>query len=202
MLLLEKYLKKNNMIFLAGPHGSGKTKTAEIINRFGFFSIDLGPTLRKICFEQNDINLETWIKQGETRFGTNFTDKLLIEEIIRTKELLEVDKKHKDIVIVGSRSRVGIENIICAISNVENNKNHIIFLDAPFDILRERYNSREKSELDSSEFSMLLERDLNIGLNSIRDITDIIIWNDGNLDSLEAKIKEVLFQKFCYATEF
>ena len=36
------------MIFIAGPHGAGKTKSAEIMARFGFLCIDLGPTLKKI----------------------------------------------------------------------------------------------------------------------------------------------------------
>lgn len=190
------------MIFLAGPHGSGKTKSAEIMSKFGFFHIDLGPTLRRICFERNGgINLETWIKHGENRFGPHFTDQLLIEEIMRIKKLLEASKKCRDLIIVGSRSRVGIENITSAISNVGNCNNHVIFIDAPFDMLRERYNSREKAKLDSSGFYKLLAKDLEIGLDSIRDIAESTIWNDGDINSLEAKIKEILFQKFCYATE-
>jgi len=189
------------MIFIAGPHGAGKTKSAEIMARFGFLCIDLGPTLRKI-HSKNDTGLsfEMWLRENERIYGPFFTDELLIAEILRAKEFVERGKDCVDIAIVGSRSKIGIEKICAVVPNVNNHVNYVIFIDAKFGMLLERYNSREKVGLDSESFSELLKKDLSIGLDSIRGAADFMISNDSDVCSLESKIREIIFQRLCYET--
>ncbi len=185
------------MIFLAGHHGAGKTRLARIMYELSFLSIDLGPTLRRLHREQNEIpNFKDWIKKGEENFGLFFTDNLLIREIKKLKDLLESSDLYTDVVIVGSRSRVGIERIQNAVPSVSGCKSNIIFIDAPFDVLHRRYNKREGTVLDSINFKDLI--DLEVNIEQIRDIANFVLYNDGSISKLEIAIEEILFQKIGY----
>ena len=141
-----------------------------------------------------------WLRENERIYGPFFTDELLIAEILRAKEFVERGKDCVDIAIVGSRSKIGIEKICAVVPNVNNHVNYVIFIDAKFGMLLERYNSREKVGLDSESFSELLKKDLSIGLDSIRGAADFMISNDSDVCSLESKIREIIFQRLCYET--
>ncbi|MEK7629400.1 MAG: hypothetical protein AAB394_02640 [Patescibacteria group bacterium] len=185
------------MIFLAGHHGAGKTRLAKIMANWSFLSIDLGPTLRRIHREQRDIpDFKDWIKKGEETIGLSFTDDLLIIEIERLRGLPKYSGLYIDIVIVGSRSRVGIERIQSAVSNINTHKSSIIFIDAPFDSLRRRYNKREGVALDSVSFKDLI--DLEADIETVRDIANFVLYNDSSIGNMETAIEEILFQKIGY----
>ncbi|MFY9493536.1 MAG: hypothetical protein WAP55_03620 [Minisyncoccia bacterium] len=188
------------MIFLAGPHGAGKTESARIMSCFSFLPIDLGPTLRKIHLELGIVDgFKDWIRKGEADFGQSFTDNLLIAEIRKIKEVVENGDSHVDIVVVGSRSRRGIEKIKGAVPRVRGRDGQVIFIEAPFDVLHKRYNERERLNLDPASFRGLLGADLEIGIESIREIADFTLFNNGDIKSLETAIREILFQKLGYA---
>lgn len=106
------------MIFLVGAHATGKTYLADIIGRFNFVKIDLGPILRTI-------------HDGELKFGSNFTDDLLVNEI---KNIIKNsnNKKPIDFIITGSRSVTGLKYILEHIGHYDNKDNKVIFLEAPF----------------------------------------------------------------------
>ncbi len=187
------------MIFLVGPHGAGKTKSSEIMCKFCFYPIDLGPALRKIHIElEKEVGFTDWIKHGEKKFGIHFTDEVLVQEISKLKKRLEADNGYIDLTIVGSRSIVGIEKIRTAIPNVNGHGNTIIFIDAPFNILLERYSEREGINLDIEGFKDLLVKDQKIGIDSIRTKADFTICNRGGEAELEAELKDILFKKLGY----
>ena len=83
------------MIFLTGPHGGGKTTTAEILVSYNFDYIDLGPVLRKRHKKENsEISFELWCRVGEDKYGADFTNAIIAEEIIKKqKEILISVKK-------------------------------------------------------------------------------------------------------------
>ncbi len=188
------------MIFLVGPHGSGKTLSANLIAPHGFLTVDSGPTLRQI-HQKQDTNLSfgDWITEGERHYGQRFTDDLLVCELKLAKMRAEETRLHKDIVIVGNRSKGGIVFISERIKSVNGYSNQVVFLDAPFKILHERYNSREKKNLSDDEFNELLDLDVRMGLNTIREIAQFNIWNNGDLESLRESLDKILFQKLHYA---
>ena len=187
------------MIFLAGPHGAGKTRSAEIMAAFSFLPIDLGPTLRQIHRQHGaGVNFKDWIARGEVEFGQSFTDDLLINEVKRLREILEGGDPYIDMVIVGSRSARGIEKIKNAVPCMKGRGNHVIFLDAPVNVLWRRYNERENTGLNLSDFHDLLRVDLEMGLDSVRKTADFILWNNDDSRHLERSLKEILFQKLGY----
>ena len=76
------------MIFIAGPHGAGKTTVGMALPKDIFFIVDTGPILRSIWQETNPrIAFQEFIQSGETIYGMNFTDELLTDEINRLIDL-------------------------------------------------------------------------------------------------------------------
>lgn len=74
-----------NVFFIVGPHGVGKTYLVKEIKKgIDVLHIDLGPLIRKThqVFSPN-ISLEQWIKEGEEKYGKNFTDIILCKHIER-----------------------------------------------------------------------------------------------------------------------
>ena len=179
------------MIFIAGPHGAGKSKVAQILRKYGIFSIDLGPTLRKIHKAQHHDNFWEWIREGEQRVGAHFTDNLLVEEIIKFYSACHGEREYKGISIVGNRSVEGIEYIKKRVP-LYSGQNVILYIEAPFEILVERFNSRESKNLSKKDFCVLLEEDKQRGLEKIWHFADFIIHNSGDENSLNGVIEEMM----------
>lgn len=180
------------MIFLVGPHGAGKTESAKLLAEIGFVTIDLGPTLRSI-HKQDHTNLEfiEWIQQGELVSGNNFTEVLLAKELNKLKATLD-GFPTTDIVIVGSRGRSNVEYIEKKVPKINGFDRLVIFVDAPFETLQQRYNTRDNKDLTKEEFRKLLDTDNELGLGSLCDITDVNIINNGTLDDLKDKLKKIV----------
>ncbi len=81
-------------VFLVGPHGVGKTYTVNKIKELiNVKHIDLGPLIREAhnVFSPNT-TLGEWIREGEARYGENFTDIVLckqIERMTKKKNLIQ-----------------------------------------------------------------------------------------------------------------
>ena len=133
------------MIFLAGPHGAGKTTVAEMLSEYDFEYLDLGGILRrKHKAEAEDINFELWCQQKEKIFGPTFTDDIIVEEVKKHKErILSQLNSVQDLIIVGSRSFRGLKYIINKVGLFKNKKNVIIYIDAPISVLQRHYCLKE-----------------------------------------------------------
>ena len=187
------------MIFLTGPHGAGKSKTAGILVTFGFLAIDLGPALRRIHLaSRSPLSFEGWLKAGEEKSGTHFTDDLLAFEVLRLKNVIEGSYAYQDVVITGSRSATGVRYICSQVPSVNGNRNSVIFIDAPLATLRTRYNKREGLDLNREEFIALLSADEKLGLKTIRPMADFHIWNQGSEGELRANIENIIFHELKY----
>jgi len=189
------------MIFLTGPHGAGKTTVAEILAGHNFIYLDLGGVLRKKHWEENSgISFDVWCKENEKLNGPSFTDDVIAGEIERIR--CDINKGNvlpRDLVIVGSRSLKGIKYIIEKIPNFNGCKNFVVYIDAPAEILMQRYCDRENKQLTMDDFKALLERDIQIGLPSIVPVADIRILNSDSMQSLENAIQELIINQLGYA---
>lgn len=188
------------MIFLTGPHASGKTMISKMIFLYGFLCIELGTTLRLKHKETDpELNFSSWCQKEEKIHGPNFTDNIIVEKIRqKTKEALSLSNMFQDLVIVGSRSYQGIQYISNRIPSKNNYKNTIIYIDAPLEILKKRYYLREKSEINDTEFDLLLEKDCQIGIKTIVPHADFVIWNNSSEEKIKNTIEKTLFSDLQY----
>jgi len=142
------------MIFIVGAHATGKTYLANSISKFNFIRIDLGPVLRTVYEKSGSKEpFSEWIQGGEKQFGSNFTDELLVKAIqdIIEKTSMRINRPI-DYIIIGSRSISGVKYISKHVEQFGDRNNTIIFLDAPFDILYERYKKRERLDITAEQF--------------------------------------------------
>lgn len=186
------------MLFLTGLHGAGKTTVADILISCNFgYPIELGGTLRKIHFKTApELSFGLWCEEGERLYGKNFTDDILIKEITKQREEIVAKKSlFKDLIIVGSRSYGGIEYIINKVPIINNRENIIIYIDVETDILRQRYNLREKKNLSSQEFESLLDNDRRIGIETIKPYAGIIVTNSESMERLKCEVEKLIISK-------
>lgn len=188
------------MIFLTGPHGAGKTTVAEILSNHKFFYLDLGGILRKKHWkEKPEIGFGTWCAENEKKYGTSFTDDIIVCEIKETlKKIRSGIIIAKDLVVVGSRSAKGISYIIERVLPLNGRKNFIIYIDAPENILMQRYCDREDRYLTLKEFKQLLKADIELGLLDIISFADVKMFNTGSIEDLKKSIKDLVFTKLKY----
>lgn len=177
------------MIFVTGPHGSGKSEVGKIFASKNFITFDLGPMLRntyqKIGY---DGTFSEWIKNGEDREGVHFTDALLLKEILYHIRK-ESSALYQDMIIVGNRSMRGIEYLKHGIP--PHRISYIIFMDASLDILHERCSQREDEIFSMQDFDLLLDSDRKMGLYDIETVADTVIKNNGSKVELREEIRRL-----------
>ncbi len=189
------------MIFLTGPHCSGKTEMAQMLSLHNFKCLELGETLRKKWHkEAPELTLDVWCRMKEKSFGSRFTDEALIVEIKKQiKESLKWPMFYQDLVLVGSRSFQGIQYIIDNLSLANNRKNIIIYIEAPYKALKERFEKREKRKITSKEFRLWLEKDKKLGIETIIPHTDYKILNNGSKEEFKRMIEKIIFFDLKYS---
>ncbi|MFA6076947.1 MAG: hypothetical protein WC735_02625 [Candidatus Paceibacterota bacterium] len=187
------------MIFIVGAHATGKTHLADIICQFNFTKIDLGPILSDIHKKSgNNGSFAEWINEGEKKFGKNFTDDLLVNEIKNKINSLDDTFKPIDFIIIGSRSITGLRYIMEHIGQYNNKNNKVIFLEAPFALMHERYKKRESADITVEQFEEILDSDRRMGLEELRQVADFIIINDSTLEKLSDHALSLLRNKLNY----
>lgn len=152
-----------NVFFIVGPHGSGKTYSVkQIVDNIDAEHIDLGPLIREAhTVVSPNTSLGEWIKEGEEKYGKNFTDMVLCYQIQRVTD----GSEKSTTLITGSRSIEGIQ-FICNKFNIK--KPHIIYIDAPFEQLKSNYEKREGLNLTNEEFFEILKKDESMGLDKLK----------------------------------
>ena len=183
------------MIFLAGPHGAGKTTSSDFLVSFGFEKIDLGPTIRRLHEESGSpLPLRDWCARGEAEHGPEFTDHILATEMNRMLDAWsEESPPFLDLLVVGSRSLDGINYLKEHVRHLSGFHDVIIYLNASEETLRRNYNLREKTEYTPDKFAAILQRDLDMGLGTVRNVADYLIRNEGSIEVLEAALHALIF---------
>ncbi len=154
-----------NVYFIVGPHGVGKTYLVNEIRKMNedIIHVDTGPLIREIhASSKSSLSLREWVIQGENLFGDHFTDMMLAERI------KYIVKDHYDsfIIITGNRSIEGIKYLV---ERFQIKQPSIIFLDAPFYSLKYNYEERERKGLNNIEFGDLIEDENRQGLRNLKN---------------------------------
>lgn len=187
---LSEYLqwRQNRVMFLTGPHASGKTEAARLLHDvLGYPFIDLGPAIRQEHANSgSQVSLGEWITEQEAVLGSDFTDALLSARVSEARS----NQWHPlGFVVIGSRSLRGLVYIENHLRPADRLHMHI---DALPRLLHDRFDAREHTELTDLEFSEKLERDVKMGIDQLGDAADHAIHNDGDLESFHAVIKRVM----------
>lgn len=182
------------MIFLAGPHGAGKTQVTELLRPLGFFSLDLGPIIRGIHMETApDITLREWVESGEQKYGADFTNAVIARFALTHLEQNYINKEYKGLIISGNRSVRGMLYLKQALRPLlPQELGWLVYLEAPFSLLHKRYCSREKVQLSKEEFQKVLDAEQEMGLGDLRGLANIHIKNDASLRRLEGRVMSFL----------
>lgn len=179
------------MLYLAGPHGSGKTTARELLEENGFFGIELGDIVRGIYAKSSSpLNFVEWSIRIEQEKGRDYIDNQIVDSLNRA---LNRSDEYIDAVVSGCRSTGIITRI-----NVDLNPKRfyglpqkIIYIDAPHEALFSRYQNRKRVTQD--EFSKMLNIDEKLGLESLKKVADVFIINDGNIGQFRKKVIEVVW---------
>lgn len=166
-----------NPLFVVGPHASGKSALARLgLSDSTHHFFDTGPLLR--AYHQHDcpdIAFGEWVSLNEEGYGNTFTDDVLAGHISTT--LRRVSGKA---VIIGNRSIDGIDRISEALGASDRK---IVYVDAPTDLLHERYQNREQRIVSKTEFEEILDRDRRMGLTALIGAADAVIDNSSDFET-------------------
>lgn len=162
----DKMKKTNNVYFIVGHHGIGKTYLLdELKKKFEILHIDTGPLIRKIYQEQTNgkITIAEWVKIKEAEYNNDFTNMVLCQymedDITNTNSI--------PIFITGNRSMDGIRYIANYFGF--DGRIKIIYLDAPFTLLKTNYIGREKINITDEEFRKILDKEIQSGINNVKE---------------------------------
>ncbi len=180
-------------IFVTGPHEAGKTLFAKILAHENFPSIDLGPTLRNVWKRQApNTTFDNFVQAGERHFGQNFTDSILVEEILEELRVQSIGDASR-LLLLGSRSVMGIQYIKSHIPLLGLSKNFVVYIEADEATLYQRYCKRNE-HVSLEEFRLMLKKDRDMGLERIQEMADFVIANDGSVEEFELKVKHLVFE--------
>lgn len=176
------------IIFIAGPHGCGKTKATEILINTGItdYSFDTGPLIR-IEHQKSEIpKIEDWVAINEKKYGQHFTDNIILRKIFA--ELSRKDLTNKTIVILGYRTFDGLCYLLKKIGEVFTCHYYFLYIDTLEHIAHQRFNKRDGVNLSSKEFHEKWESQ-KVGLLQIANESDYYIMNDGSEKELSQKLQ-------------
>lgn len=180
------------ILYMAGPHGAGKTHAAKELAAYGFVRIDLGPTIRRLHQETGTpLSLGEWIAQEEKQHGNTFTDDLLRREVEKVVRDNENKTDVIGILVLGSRSLQNIKYLSSAFNQVARIQK-TLYIEAPESLLKSRYENREGFPLTVQEFARILKKDENMGLLGIKQAADRIIVNDKTEKEFSDMIRQTL----------
>ncbi len=182
------------MIFLAGPHGVGKTHATRLLEKAGFYSLDLGPIIRKIHKDSGTpLSLKEWVVEGEQKSGPDFTNQVICKEVVRHLKETYLSGGYQGLIISGSRSIRGMLYLKHALRSIlPQELGWLVYLDAPKELLYERYVEREKVSISREQFGAILDVDAKMGLYDMKALANAIVINDADSDYLETQLNTFL----------
>lgn len=175
------------IIFPVGHHASGKTEFCDYLaDEHGFRVIETGSMMRRLYGEREEeyqgLDIKSYVKQKLAE-DENFFDDYL-------NNLIRIAEEDSNLVAVnGMRSYDNIQKIRASRPHAQH---EVVWIDAPSELLYERYLKRENVQMSFDEFCELLNMDLALGLGEIEGVADHRIENTGSVHELRAKSDDVL----------
>ncbi|MGL4759469.1 MAG: hypothetical protein ACRCXZ_09095 [Patescibacteria group bacterium] len=172
--------------FFSGYHGSGKSFAANILKSQGYEIFDSGPIIRSLHSEAATIqNFGEWVGTGESKYGKNFTNQVIANEICN-RILTHPLRSYYNSIVIGFRSFEGVEYIQSKILELMPDADfRIVYFDCSENTLYKRWTKREKINIPLEEFLLLLQKETLSGLPCIKERADIIISNKQELTRSE-----------------
>lgn len=180
-------IRPEHILYPAGHHAVGKTELSDyLVEGYGFQVIETGKMVRGLYASRDEAftnhSLGEFIKAIE-QIEPGYFDKKL------AKRIEGLDDQYGRIIVNGMRSITNIERT----KEVYPNTLHsIIWIDAQFDALYERYKLREDNDLTTNQFNDLLRFDMELGLALIQERADFLIQNDSSLEALRERADIIL----------
>lgn len=179
-----------NVFFIVGPHGVGKTYIVNNIKQImNVKHLDLGPLIRQAhqVFAPNT-TLKEWIQEGEKKYGKNFTDIILCKQIQRL-----INDNDDNVIFTGSRSLEGIKFIEKYFS-IKNPQ--IIYINGPFEQLKNNYEQREGKKITDEQFKIILQEEKEMGLQNLEEYAkkDCIYLENDNTENFIKKIQDIVIK--------
>lgn len=147
--------------YFCGHRGCGKNYLAnQITEKLNIKTIDTGPIIRKAYkqFNKENIGFGEWMKKNEIKYGKNFSNMLICK-------LVKIENG-KDYIIIGYRS---IEGIYYFNENFKVKEYSIFFIDGDYDLFRENYNKREKTNISDDEYRGIIEIEKKMGIDKLKE---------------------------------
>lgn len=178
-------ISPDHLVYPTGSHAVGKTEMCEhLVENYGFGVIETGTMVRELYANREsphtDLGLGQYVKAVESA-EPGYFDKQLAARI---------DDLGNGLVIVnGMRSLTNIER---ARSAYPDSRHSIIWMQASFERLHQRYMEREHKPLTPQEFDDLLSADKALGLDAIEDRADFVIINDSTVEALHERADDIM----------
>lgn len=184
------------MIFITGPHNSGKTSLAKFLAKHGFIFVETGEIVRK---KHKELAPETDFLQWVKCFGSKF-DEYILEEVLKAKKVVETHRNGLiDIVVVGNRQISGISFIEEKVNPLPRAKHIIVYIEAEPRLLYERQKERQDRVIDGLTYDCFVKKVLGfdeaMGLLEIKNYADLIITAEGTKEEVARTMTEFLLRR-------
>ena len=184
-------MKGAKIIGLAGPIAVGKTTLAKYLQRAGGFNVyscseTIGLMIREGLFAGQFPEVGKYVgserREDYLALGKELREKYGDDIIVELTIRRAIADKSRKIIIDGVRGAAEMRKI-------QEYGGVVIFLDAPVEVLYERFRSRKKAidgeDRSFERFVELLRReDEDFGVSSSKGWADVVVRNDGSFEHL------------------
>jgi dephospho-CoA kinase len=178
-------LKSKKLILVTGLPGSGKSTFAKHLASSGVKVLAMGDVVREEASKRGvgrDINsmadFMVWLTK---KYGEQYVARAICEKINRLEdEVIVVDGVRSFAEVKYFRARFEKVLLVAVVSSLEKR----------FDRLKARGRIDDPKTLD--ELKKRDETELSVGVGSVIKDADVTIANDGPLDDMKIKVKQVL----------
>lgn len=176
-----------HILYPAGHHAVGKTELCDyLVEDYGFQVVETGAMVRGLYASRDEAfanhSLGEFVKDVE-EIEPGYFDKKLAARID------DLENQHGRVIVNGMRS---LTNLVRAKGAYPDTTHSVVWMDAQFDSLYERYKLRESKDLTPEQFSDLLNFDMELGLALIKDEADFFIQNDSTVEALREQADIIL----------
>lgn len=151
--------------FIVGHHCVGKSYLSQAlkVRNDNILFLECGPTIRTIHMRsRSPLPFREWEQANELRYGQYFTELAIFEEF---KKHIESAVGYDTLMILGARS---MKNIRYFMDGLSMTRPSIIFIDSVFHLQKSNYEKRECKNISDNDFSNLIKRDDEMGLNEVK----------------------------------